>query len=368
MNDPTQHGQDPLSRLLHETVDGIEPQPGLEAIRSRTLQSSSKESTMSIARTWLLGGLGGAVATAAVIGGVYLASNNDDPSEPGPVTPPSSSSSPTSPSSPSESTSTASGGSSSAPAGDTVAVPVYFAGDTADGTYLYREFVRVPKGDRLTQAALNSMASDPADPDYRTLWPARPGNVDVSFDGTGADGLITVDLDDEGLHDRPSGMSEREAQLAIEQVIYTVQGAAGAGRVPVQFFIDGKHTDQVLGVPTSEPLSNGELLDTLSHVNLTTPTEGDELTGDTLEVSGVANSFEANVVIRLQRYEGTHVVFEKPLTAEGYMEPKLFPFAGSFDISQVPAGTYVLHATTDDPSGGEEGRGAFMDSKVITIK
>lgn len=364
MNDPTQHGQDPLSRLLHETVDGIEPQPGLEAIRSRTLKSSSKESTMSIARTWLLGGLGGAVATAAVIGGVYLASNNDDP-EPGPVTPPSSSSSQ---SEPTGSTSPATGGSSSTPVGETVAVPVYFAGDTADGTYLYREFIRVPKDDRLTQAALSAMAGDPSDPDYRTLWPAQPGDVKVTFDGTGADGMITVDLADEGLHDRPSGTPEREAQLAIEQVIYTVQGAAAAGRVPVQFFIDGKHTDQVLGVPTSEPLANGRLLDTLSHINLTTPAEGDEITGDQLEVSGVANSFEANVVVRLQRYEGTQVVFQEPLTAEGYMEPKLFPFSGSFDISQVPAGTYILHATTDDPSGGEEGRGAFTDTKVITIK
>jgi hypothetical protein len=361
MNDPTQHGQDPLSRLLHETVDGIEPQPGLEAIRTRTMTSSSKESTMSIARTWLLGGLGGAVATAAVIGGVYLASNNDPADEPGPVTPPSSSSS-----SPGESTSPAGGGSSSATPGKTVAVPVYYAGDAADGTYLYREFIRVDENDRLADALRAAINGAPADPDYRSLWPSAAVHG-VHVDGAGSDLELTIDLGGKELHDRPSGMSEREAQLAIEQLIYTVQGAAGSGRPPVRFLLDGDITDQVLGVPTSEPLANGELLDTLSHINLTTPAEGDEITGDTLEVSGVANSFEANVVIRLQRYEGNQIVFEEPLTAEGYMEPKLFPFSGSFDVSRVPAGTYVLSATTDDPSDGE-GRGAFTDTKVITIK
>ena len=318
---------------------------------------------MTLARTWILGGLGGAVATAAVIGGVYLASNNDDPSEPSPVTPPSSSSSP---SEPSESTSPA-GGESSAPAGKTVAVPVYYAGNTADGTYLYREFIRVAEGDRLADALRAAANGDPADPDYRSLWPSV-AVLGVHVDGSGSNLELTIDLGGKELHDRPAGMSEREAQLAIEQMIYTVQGAAGSGRPPVRFLLDGDITDQVLGVPTSEPLANGELLDTLSNINLTTPAEGDEITGDTLEVSGVANSFEANVVIRLQRYEGTHIVFTEPLMADGYMEPKLFPFSGSFDISKVPAGKYVLHATTDDPTGGEEGRGAFTDSKVITIK
>jgi len=363
-----------LSRLLHDTVDGIEPRHGLDAIRSRTLSSHSKESTMSVARTWLLGGLGGAVATATVIGGVWFASNNLGDDNPGqPVTPPTSSVTPTDTGSPSPSD-TPTGTSTGAPtAGPSRAVPVYYAGDTPAGLRLYREFHKLPgtggQGDvtAADSAAKAAVSHTPLDPDYRGLWPEGT-NADVSDAG---DQLI-VNLVAPGggatLHDRPSSMSASEAQLAIEQVIYSVQAAFGKGRVPVQFLLDEKHSDQILGVPTSEPLAAGGVLATLSHVNLTTPAEGDEITGDSLAVSGVANSFEANVIIRLQRYEGTYIALQKPLTAEGWMEDKLFPFSGSFDISGVAPGKYILMAMTDDPSGGAEGNGAFSDTKIITIK
>ena len=82
----------------------------------------------------------------------------------------------------------------------------------------------------------------------------------------------------------------------------------------------------------------------------------------------MANSFEANVIVRLQRWEGTEVVAQEPFTAEGWMGDKLFPFSGTIDISGVPAGDYVVIAMTDDPSGGEEGSGAFSDSRRITIE
>ena len=62
------------------------------------------------------------------------------------------------------------------------------------------------------------------------------------------------------------------------------------------------------------------------------------------------------------------LTFEEGVTAEGYMEEKLFPFAQSFDISDLEPGLYVLTASTDDPSGGAEGFGPDTDSKVITIE
>jgi hypothetical protein len=357
-----------LSRLLHDTVDGIEPRHGLDAIRSRTLSSHSKESTMSVARTWLLGGLGGAVATATVIGGVWFASNNLGDDNPGqPVTPPTSSVTPTDTGSPSPSD-TPTGTSTGAPT-ETFNVPAYFAGDTPAGLRLYREFDQVEGTSKLDAAVRQTLSGIPADSDYRSLW-LEGTSATTTYNGD----VITVDLWwPEGKagwnpHDRQEGMDATDASLAIEQVIYTAQAALGKGRVPVQFLILGKHTDQVLGQPASEPLSNASVLDTLSHVNLTTPAEGDEITGDSLAVSGVANSFEANVIIRLQRYEGTYIALQKPLTAEGWMEDKLFPFSGSFDISGVAPGKYILMAMTDDPSGGAEGNGAFSDTKIITIK
>ncbi|HSX67448.1 Gmad2 immunoglobulin-like domain-containing protein [Nocardioides sp.] len=361
---------DQLARLVRDAADQVQPRPALDAIRARTV-ATPKESPMSVARTWLLGGLGGAVATAAVIGGVWFAttSGDDDPVVPGPAKTPSGSVSASVDPTPSEPTDTSSPSPTStdrAPGG-TTAVPVYFAGETPRGLGLYREFIRVPEADRVVAAVAHAVLPEgPADPDYRSLWPASTDVTDVTFDG-GPDGVITIDLADTALHDRPAGMSEREAQLAIEQLVYTAQGAAKAGRVPVQFFLDGSHTDTVLGVPTSEPLANGPVLETLAHVNLTTPDEGMHTDSDTLEVSGVANSFEANVTVKLQRFEGTHVVFQDFITAEGWMGEKLFPFSKSFDISDVPAGKYILTAMTDDPSGGAEGNGPYTDSKVIEI-
>ena len=76
----------------------------------------------------------------------------------------------------------------------------------------------------------------------------------VSFDGVGDDGLLQVSISDAALRDRPPTMTEREAQLAVQQVVYTVQGAVQA-RAPVQFLLDGNPVDTVLGVPTAEPLA-----------------------------------------------------------------------------------------------------------------
>ncbi|MDO7867182.1 Gmad2 immunoglobulin-like domain-containing protein [Nocardioides jiangxiensis] len=364
MTDRRDAGDD-LARLVREAADQVQPRPALDAIRARTV-TAPKESAMSIARTWVLGGLGGAVATAAVIGGVYLASSNggDDHVTPGPAASPTQSVEPT----PSESASST----PPAGAGETVTVPVYLAGDTPAGVRLYREFQRttIPEGGDLNEkvgAALTAaIAGHALDRDHRTLWPE--GTEPVTVVAVRNDGISISLAGASTLHDRPAGMSAQEASLAVEQLIYTAQAAAGQGRLPVQLLLDEKHTDTILGVPTAEPLSNGPVLDTLSHVNISSPAEGDEVTGDTLRVTGVANSFEANVVVKLQRYEGTYVAFQEPVTAEGWMGEKLFPFSGSFDISKLEPGKYVLTATTDDPSGGAEGPGAYTDSKVITVR
>ncbi|GGO86420.1 hypothetical protein GCM10011584_08680 [Nocardioides phosphati] len=358
--------EDDLAQLIREAADQVQPHPALDAIRARTV-TSPKESPMSVARTWLLGGLGGAVATAAVIGGVWFATTNgDDSPTPGPAESPtgtitgSQSPTPTQSASPSPSN-------SSAPTSPLKAHVAYFAGDAPGGLALYREFFAGNADDLLVDAVGFAATGDPKDRDYRTLWPAGTEVRAAYLSDEPGDGLITIDLSG-NLHDRPAQMTEREASLAIEQLIYTAQGSLGMGRLPVQLLLDGKHTDTILGVPTSEPLANAPVLKTLSHVNISTPAEGDVITGDTIDVTGVANSFEANVVLRLQRYEGTYIAFQGPVTADGWMGDKLFPFSTKIDISKVEPGTYTLMAVTDDPSGGAEGNGAFTDSKVITIK
>lgn len=362
---------DDLRRLLNDAVEYIEPRSGIEAIRSRT--SWSKVSAMTIARSWIFGGLGAAVATAAVISGVVLAGNNNPTTDndPGPVGTPSDQVSelpsedptddPTKPTEPTDDP-TASDVPTDAPtttAGPSTgaAVPVYYVGDTPNGPRLYREF-QSGSDDKATSAADLAVSGNPLDPDYRTPWPAGTHVDSVAFNGD----FITVDVVGD-VHDRPAGMSQENAELAIEQVIFTVQGAVGQGRVPVQFMLNGGRTDQILGQPASNPLAHAPENDVLALVNVTTPEEGATVSG-TIKATGRANSFEATVPIEIRR--GDEIVKTTFATAEGAMD-KLYPWAVSVDVSDLPPGEYTFVAMTDDASGGAEGGGAHRDTKNFTI-
>jgi hypothetical protein len=233
----------------------------------------------------------------------------------------------------------------------------YFIGDTESaGPRLYREFQRV-SGEPL-DAAVALLTTGPLDPDYRTAW--QGGQlVSASYDGE----IVSV-IVDPGVRTRPGGMSKAEAQAAVEQVVYTVQ-AAVQERAPVQFRTSDNPIDMVFGVPTSEPIANGPMLSVLSHVNLTTPEQGAVVAGETLEVSGVGNSFEANLLWEVR--QGDEVVDDGFATMAGWMGEKLFPFELEVDVSGLAPGEYTFWVSTDDPSGGE-GIGAMTDDREFTIE
>ncbi len=236
-------------------------------------------------------------------------------------------------------------------------VAVYYVGDTERaGPRLYREFQR-GQGEALA-AGVAALTSTPLDGDYRTLWSA--GQITAaSYDGD----VISVTVDP-AVRQRPGGMTRREARAAVEQVVYTMQ-AAVQERAAVQFRTADNPIDQVFGVPTSEPVSNGPMLDVLSHINLTSPEQGSILNDGALAVSGVGNSFEANVGWEIRR--GSEVVKHGFVTMEGWMEPKLFPFETTVDVADLAPGDYTLWVTTDDPTGGTEGIGAMTDDKDFSV-
>lgn len=340
------HDEQRLRELLEGSVSDVEPRHGLDAITARTARPSrTKVSSMST-RPWLYGVTGAVVATAATIAAFAVLGDDTGPTAgPDPV------------GSPSQTVTRDATDDSSPDAGPSVSretLPVYYIGDTGQGPRLYREFHDVETADPALAAVQEALVSEPLDPDYRTPWAGLGADVaSVTHEG----GTITVDLTGD-LRDRPGALGKAEAGMAVEQLLYTVQGALQS-RDPVQLLLNGERTDQVLGVPTSEPLAQGDELSTLALVWIIDPQDGDTLQSGS-EVSGVGAFFEANVIWELK--QGEEIVESGFTTAEECC--RVAPY--SFELPDVPAGEYLLVVRDDDASGGE-GPEPFRDTKRITI-
>jgi hypothetical protein len=352
-----QHGRDDRIRaLLDDAVSDVEPRPGLDRIQART-----KVTPMSSKRPWIFAAAGAVVATAATVVAVNVIADDDPVRRTGgPATSASPSTEPTPSEPPSEDPEPT--GDPSAGSGESTAVPVYYVGDTNTGPRLFREFHQLEKSDTeaaQVRVALEEAFADTAiDPDYRSPWPAGTTVAGVQVDGTDASDVAWVDLTGPALHDRPAGMTKAEAAMAVEQVVHTVQ-AVLQRRAPVQLTIEGERTDAVLGVPTSEPLAEGDPMEVQGTVWIITPQDGDVVEGP-IKVEGRGAFFEANVSWQL--LENGQVVDEGFTTAEEGMT--LSPY--SFKVDAAP-GDYVLRVFEADMSGGE-GNGEAEDTKRVTVR
>ncbi len=240
-------------------------------------------------------------------------------------------------------------------------MPVYYVGDSPMGPRLYREFRKV-SGDPALGAADMVAAGVPADPDYRAAFP-----VDGSFSSVRLDeaaDLIIAQVPDDRWADRPAGTSKKQARLAMQALVYTVQGALQS-RAPVQVVgePDGPAVP-MFGIDTSGGVKNKNQLDVLALVSVTSPESDAEVSG-TFTASGVASSFEATVPWQVRDASGA-VVVDGFATAEGWMD-RLYPWSSEVDVSGLAPGEYTFAAMTDDPTGGAEGPGPFEDTKVISV-
>lgn len=303
-----------------------------------------------------------AITLAAALALAACSEESDDPvpaSEQSPSTSASGSKDPSPSSEPTtESTEPTEPSGSASPTASGTAVPVYFAGDGPGGKpRLFREFQRV-EGDPLTEAArIVAGGGEPVDPDYRTLWP----QVEIAA-VSATDGVLLVEIPSDGFTERPDGMTGRDARLAVQQLVLTLQGVQQE-RVPVLISREGGLP--LFGLATDSPFRAASALRTLNLVNITSPAEGDSVTGDTLTVTGVANSFEASGPCRL--LVGKQEVALEGYQSEGWMEDRLFPFEVDLPLDGI-TGEVVVQCETDDPSGGAEGNGPSIDTKTITVQ
>jgi Immunoglobulin-like domain of bacterial spore germination len=321
-----------ISELLHDAVADVEPADRLAEIREHTSPAPSRSG-------WYAAG-GGVLAIAAALTAFAVigdpAQRADDDLGGGPT--------PT----PSETT--------HAPLTDDPggpATPVYYLGETSRGTRLFREFARFGPGDP-GQRALAGLQSTPDDPDYRTLW------VDTLLGDAVSDpeaGVVVVFVDPDA-RARPTGMTPLEAELSIQQVVYTLQAVFEDPTLAVQFRTESNPIDQVFGVPTSEPLGAAPQLDVLSWMSISDPGEGRVVSG-TFTAQGRASSFEGNVPWRLLA-EDRSVVREGFATAG--MEDYLVEWeTEAIDVSDLARGTYTFEAST-------EGSRPFTDTRTVVVQ
>jgi hypothetical protein len=262
------------------------------------------------------------------------------------------------PTDPGQGSTSAPGTGGSNPMPRAVTLPVYYVGATGHGPRLFREFHRALTSSAPTTAVQDAVDAQPDDPDYRVPWPAGTSVGDVRPDAAG----ITVDLlspAGASLRNRPAGMSDAEARVALQQVVYTAQ-AASQSTAPVQLLLDGRQTDTILGVPAAAPISRAPASDVLALVWVIDPSEGARVHSD-VQVHGLANTFEANVQWELMQ-DGSVVQQGSTTAARAFT---MAPY--SFTISGVAPGQYTLVVHDEDASGGASGIEPWQDTKNITV-
>ncbi len=231
-----------------------------------------------------------------------------------------------------------------------VTVPVYFLGDTSQGTRLFREFRRyqgVAGWSKLRIAVNSSILGDATDPDYRAGFPK----------GTSArasQGATTVTVDLRG--DTDLTTARADGDLALQALVYTVDALLGRS-TPVEFMIDGARADTVLGADTAQPMTRAAKDDVQAPVWIIDP--GNESTVNSpFTVTGLAATFEANVQWELK--DGARVVRRGFTTAEECCTPSPYRFAVN-----APPGTYTLDVHDSDESGGDK---VNRDTKEVTVR
>ncbi|RKT77666.1 immunoglobulin-like protein involved in spore germination [Terracoccus luteus] len=228
-------------------------------------------------------------------------------------------------------------------------LPVYVAGPVVDGSsrlVLFRTWAPtdLPRGDvaRRVQAALGLALGAPA---KGTPWVSlSPGTTVES--ATVADSGITVTLA------APlDGGSDAATALAVQQLVFTAQAAAGKPS-PVTLDVADGSTDVAPGVAAGSTLQRPDATTAatlLSAVWVDQPSGGETVSaGKPLEVTGTASTYEATVVWQVLR--GTTVVEKGSATADAAA-----PRRGSFTFTTaapLPAGSYTVRVLAESAADG----------------
>jgi hypothetical protein len=366
-----------MRRALRDEADRIEPADALPEIRAR----AHAQRRPAARRPWLLTAGVATVGTAAAIGAftVFNGNNNlanDGDAVAGPGTTTSASGVPQSqtptrvtPSpapatlppttlppttSPAVKTSRPTDRGKPEQSVASAVVPVYWLGQqlgtpTKSTARLYRTWSKV-SGHPAEEAVRIMTTKQPEDPDYYSVWRGAAVNS-----VTRSDGVVTVDF-----KQLPkTTLAPDLANVATQQLIYTVQGALADDTSAVQITQQGRAGQKLFGqVDTSAPLGRAQAADVQALVWITSPSEG-AVTGSKVTVQGTANAFEATVNNQLTNLKTRETKKSFTTTEEGQ---KFSPFA--FSVSLSPGPWQIDAYLISDADGSITN----TDSKTIVVK
>ena len=239
---------------------------------------------------------------------------------------------------PTTTTTAAPGTTTSVPAGEAVAVRVYFVRGEAVATA-----GRAATAPAVARGALTELLAGPDD------FEAGIGMTTEIPDGTEllgvdlADGAATVDLSGEF----ESGGGSLSMQMRVAEVVFTVTQFPTVETVSIE--LDGEAVDAIggEGVPATD-LTRADFENVTPFILVESPVPG-ETVSNPFSVSGISNTFEANVQYRLVGTDGT-VLDEGFTTATaGTGTWGDFAFDSSFDA--VGEGTLeVFESSAQDGS------------------
>ena len=357
---------DPLVRALTGALarraEAVSPSPdGLQRIRAR-IEAGTPVQRQGRGR---LGWVAAAAAGLLVVGGVELAGQQGhrpgpvpgapaaSTTQPGrvPTSGPTRSTAPTGPTGPTGSA--APTGSPATPTGAAArpaALPVYYAGRSAGGWQLFREFHPAPSGvpgtvaGRVRAAVNQALSQPPDDPDYRSLWvPSAAATTTVTAD------LITIVLNEAAAGGTALAGSAADA-AAVQQLIWTATAAAAANGSPapglVQIRALGPTPDRIGTIDLTRPFRRGDQpggTDPRAPVWIDSLGEGDRVPAGPLNVQGEATGSAGRLTWTLTRGGVTVATGTvRPVTPSGGTPSGTARGAWTVQLDPPDAGPYTI--------------------------
>ena len=229
---------------------------------------------------------------------------------------------------------------------------VYWVADTQRGLRLFRETIDIEHADDVVLQALRYLvAHDPVDPDYANPWPRTTSINAVTLAGDCA----TIDL----TFDHLNVGSEGEA-LAIQQLLWTAS-SADERIAAIRITRDGAPVESLAGhVDTTGEIRKPPTYEVFAPIWILEPAQGATVQGAAFEISGMATTFEANVVWALER-DGVQVRGGSTTAAEA--APAWAPWRVA--ITDLPAGEYVISAAE---YSAQDGSLVVRDTKAVHVR